>query len=137
MNGVHALRKVSDMETTDEGLSFMTENTYLDGQRLKDLYEDAELFFESVQQDAETLEERFQMEDLSERLSYNFDPQVMNLWLKDPSISMKKLIDEREDQILTETEAAVTDSADHAKEKLDDIVSEVRTELPNITDPEL
>jgi len=74
MNGVHALRKVSDMETTDEGLSFMTENTYLDGQRLKDLYEDAELFFESVQQDAETLEERFQMEDLSERLSYNFDP---------------------------------------------------------------
>lgn len=56
-------------------------------------------------------------------ITYGFDEEVMNRWFKDPAISMQALIQEKELQDASESQAAVADTSDIFKDVIDEMMS--------------
>lgn len=96
------------VKTQRDGISILTENTYINDKSLKDLLPQIDDLLASLQvPNAESIAERFNLDSFSVTPSklgekvqstrtFEFDEEVLNMWFKDPSISMQALIEEKE-----------------------------------------
>ena len=53
-----------DAQTKEEVISFVAENTFIDGQSLSEVFPRVEEFLTSIEQNAQTLEERFNLDGI-------------------------------------------------------------------------
>ena len=132
-----------DVSTTEEVVRFVTENTYIEGQSLSELYPKIDELLLAMQEESASLEERFNLDAIEATpvslwkseypgenigaafVSWGFDPVIVNSWLSDTSASWEQL---QHEQQIAEAQLAmgqVQEAASYAEGILDNMMADL------------